>query len=214
MTTSEQVLVVAVLVVPALVWAWQRALARAHTAADAERSATERAEAAAVLAAERARVEAAQQQIHEQHERLAELETERTAHLAVIAEREAAIADLRVQLEGERARNDGERALAEDRITTLTQAEQRLREQFQAVAAETLEKTAGSLGARHNERLESLLKPLGERIQRFEQQVAETFRAETKDRSALRGELSKLFDLNQQMSVEASNLTRALKGDS
>lgn len=47
----------------------------------------------------------------------------------------------------------------------------------------------------------------------FERKVEETYAHERSERGLLRGELSKLMELNQVMSNEAHNLTQALKGE-
>jgi DNA recombination protein RmuC len=62
--------------------------------------------------------------------------------------------------------------------------------------------------------LGEILQPLGERIKEFERKVNEVYLSETRERSSLSEQLRYLLELNQQMSKEANNLTRALKGDS
>jgi len=58
-----------------------------------------------------------------------------------------------------------------------------------------------------------VLNPLKEKIQLFEKKVDETYEKGLKDQTELRAELLKLYDLNHRISEEASNLTKALKGD-
>jgi len=160
--------------------------------------------------------------------RVAELE----AHLAAAAERaerqdreaeqaRARIEELREELERRgnelselRTRLEAERGHSAEKLQLLHEAETRLREQFKLLAGEVLEKTSGNLRERHQERLEQLLTPLRERIGRFEQQVRETYDKETRDRTELRSELKKLFELGMRMSTDATNLTQALKGES
>ena len=63
-----------------------------------------------------------------------------------------------------------------------------------------------------NERLGQLLDPLKERIQSFEKRVEESYQQESRERFSLGKELERLQQLNLRLSDEATNLTRALKG--
>jgi DNA recombination protein RmuC len=58
-----------------------------------------------------------------------------------------------------------------------------------------------------------VLTPLKEKILLFEKKVEDTYQKGLKDQTDLRAELKKLYELNNRMSTEAENLTRALKGD-
>ena len=57
------------------------------------------------------------------------------------------------------------------------------------------------------------MKPLGERIQSFEKQVVQTNKESLERNVALRTEVKKLGELNAQITKEAENLTKAIKGD-
>jgi len=66
----------------------------------------------------------------------------------------------------------------------------------------------------NQEKLDPMLNPLKEKIDSLNKRVEETYEKETKERITLKGELQKIFELNQKLSEDASNLTKALKGDS
>jgi DNA recombination protein RmuC len=53
------------------------------------------------------------------------------------------------------------------------------------------------------------LTPLKEKILLFEKKVEDTYQKGLKDQTDLRAELKKLYELNNRMSTEAENLTRA-----
>ena len=53
-----------------------------------------------------------------------------------------------------------------------------------------------------------------EKIQTFEKHVHEAYDKELRDKISLKQEVKKLYDLNQRISHEANNLTKALKKDS
>lgn len=61
--------------------------------------------------------------------------------------------------------------------------------------------------------LAQLLTPLKERIKDFEAKVHEVYHTEGKERAGLREQITHLFNLNQQITTDTKNLTRALKGD-
>ena len=62
--------------------------------------------------------------------------------------------------------------------------------------------------------LQQLLQPLTGSIKEFKQQVEQAYSAEAKERFALGERIKELVELNNRLSEEAGNLTRALKGDS
>jgi len=63
----------------------------------------------------------------------------------------------------------------------------------------------------HQQQIETLL---GDKIQAFEKRVEETYDKESKQRFALEKEIRTLLEINTRISVEADNLTKALKGES
>lgn len=63
------------------------------------------------------------------------------------------------------------------------------------------------------QRLQLMMDPFKERLKDFERKIEETYSSERSERGNLRGELTKLMDLNLKMSQEANQLTRALRGD-
>ena len=91
--------------------------------------------------------------------------------------------------------------------------EERFKNEFKNLANEILEEKSKKFTQQNRENLDSLLKPLGEKISEFQKRVEETHKEDIKGRSALGQHLSMLQELNQKMSEEAKNLTKALKGD-
>ncbi|PKD45070.1 DNA recombination protein RmuC [Rhodohalobacter barkolensis] len=91
--------------------------------------------------------------------------------------------------------------------------EERFKNEFKNLANEILEEKSKKFTQQNRENLDTLLKPLGEKISEFQKRVEETHKEDIKGRSALGQHLSMLQELNQKMSEEAKNLTKALKGD-
>ncbi|MFZ6011331.1 MAG: DNA recombination protein RmuC [Bacteroidota bacterium] len=86
--------------------------------------------------------------------------------------------------------------------------------QFKNLANEILEEKSKKFTEQNRTNLFDMLKPLGEKISEFEKKVEETNKESITRNAALREQLENLQKLNLQMTREAENLTRALKGDS
>jgi len=89
----------------------------------------------------------------------------------------------------------------------------RLTVQFKNLANDLLEEKSKKFTDQNKVHLEGLLKPLGERIQAFEKQVVLTNKESLERNVALRTEVKKLNELNVQITKEAENLAKAIKGD-
>ena len=82
------------------------------------------------------------------------------------------------------------------------------------MASRILEEKSEKFTLQNKENIKSILNPLEEKIKTFEKKVEDTQKESISMHSALKEQLLGLKDLNQQMTKEATNLTRALKGDS
>lgn len=96
----------------------------------------------------------------------------------------------------------------------LESLQSQFRDEFKNLANEILEEKSRKFTEQNREKLDQLLKPLGEKISEFQKRVEETHKEDIRGRSALDQHLKTLQELNKRMSDEALNLTRALKGDS
>lgn len=85
---------------------------------------------------------------------------------------------------------------------------------FKNLANEIFEEKTKKFTEQNKSGLFDLLKPLGEKIIEFERRVEETHKDSISRNAALREQLENLQRLNVQMTREAENLTRALRGDS
>ena len=86
--------------------------------------------------------------------------------------------------------------------------------EFKNLANEILEEKSKKFTEQNKINLNDILKPLGEKIKDFEKKVEEAYDKESQQRYSLKEEVKRLAELNQQISKEASNLTKALKGES
>ena len=85
---------------------------------------------------------------------------------------------------------------------------------FEILANKILEDKSSKFTQQNKENLKTILDPLQQKIKTFEEKVENTQKESIGMHSALKEQLSNLKDLNLQMSKEALNLTKALKGDS
>lgn len=90
---------------------------------------------------------------------------------------------------------------------------QQMRLEFGQLAQQILDQKSQHLGQQHQQQLQHLLNPFKDRMQSFEQKIEQTYTGEMRERVRLQQELKQLFQLNQQLSQDAQNLTQALKGD-
>lgn len=64
------------------------------------------------------------------------------------------------------------------------------------------------------EHINNLLRPLGDNLKDFKEKVEQVYNTEAKERFSLGERIKDLVELNNRLSEDANNLTRALKGDS
>src|SRR5690606_28894971 len=95
----------------------------------------------------------------------------------------------------------------------LGDARQQLTREFELLAGKIFEEKQERFSKQSKENLEGTLNPLREQLTEFRKRVEDVYERETRDRMSLRAELGHLQELNQRMSQEALNLTRALKGE-
>jgi DNA recombination protein RmuC len=84
---------------------------------------------------------------------------------------------------------------------------------FKNLANDIFEEKSRKFTEQNKSNLFDLLRPLGEKIIEFEKRVEATHKDNITSNSALREQLQMLQKLNVQMTREAENLTRALRGD-
>lgn len=96
----------------------------------------------------------------------------------------------------------------------LLEIQKRLTNDFKNLANEIFEEKSKKFTDLNKVNIGDLLKPLGEKIGTFEKKVEEANKENIARNSALREQLINLKELNVQVTKEAENLTKALKGDS
>jgi len=119
----------------------------------------------------------------------------------------AKIAELQTLLEGERR-------LTREKIALLEQAEKNMTAAFENLANRIIEEKSKKFTEQNKINIGEVLNPLREQLGDFKKKIEDVYDKESKDRVSLHHEITSLKSLNEQMSKDAINLTRALKGDS
>ena len=86
--------------------------------------------------------------------------------------------------------------------------------EFENIANRIFTQKTESFNKLSTESLSNLLKPFGENLAEFKHQVNEVYDKESKQRFSLEDRIKELVTLNKQISDDANNLTKALKGES
>jgi DNA recombination protein RmuC len=85
--------------------------------------------------------------------------------------------------------------------------------EFENVAEKLLKEKSREFTDVNKLSIDAILSPLKQNIKAFEDKVDKVYNMEAAERNTLKGVITQLMELNQTISAEASNLTKALKGD-
>ena len=85
--------------------------------------------------------------------------------------------------------------------------------EFENIANKILDEKTKKFTDQNKTNLDIILNPLKEKIKDFEDKVEKAYKAESTERITLKAEIKNLVDLNKQVSEDANNLTKALKGE-
>jgi len=85
--------------------------------------------------------------------------------------------------------------------------------EFEVIANKILDEKSVKFIEQNKTNMDIILNPLKDNIKRFEEQVQKSYKTESDERITLKTEIKNLVDLNKQISEEANNLAKALKGD-
>lgn len=95
----------------------------------------------------------------------------------------------------------------------LSELRERFATEFKNLANEIFEEKSKKFTDQNKTNLTELLGPLGEKLSEFEKKVEQTNKESLERSTALREQIIGLRELNDRMTKEAENLTKALKGD-
>ena len=96
----------------------------------------------------------------------------------------------------------------------VEQLQEKFTKEFENLANKILDEKTTKFTEQNKENLKNILSPLQDKIQLFEKKVEDTHKESIDYHAALRQQILGLREMNEQMSKETLNLTKALKGDS
>lgn len=109
---------------------------------------------------------------------------------------------------------EAERRSIADKVRSQEEMQKVLREQFSVLASDVIGEQSRRFKEENRESMDMILKPFKDNIQEFRNRVDNIFTQHTEQSGALKNELKRLMELNQQITTETTNLTNALKGNS
>lgn len=155
----------------------------------------------------KARLENAIDTFRKQEDEVNKLKNELKEKNTLITEHYGKIQELKSQNEG-----------LNDKLNTLRKEIDDTRKTFETefknMAQTILDEKTQKFTELNKTNMDNILKPLSENIENFKKKVEETYDKESKERFSLGDRVKELLELNQKISKEATDLTRALKGDS
>ncbi len=105
----------------------------------------------------------------------------------------------------------------EEKFTTLKSELENVHKkyttEFENIANKILDEKSQKFTDQNKTNLDIILNPLKEKIKDFEDKVDKAYKAESTERTTLKAEIKNLIDLNKQVSEDANNLAKALKGE-
>jgi len=113
---------------------------------------------------------------------------------------------LQVRLEEEQRQNA-------EKLALLKGAEEEMKLQFSKLANDIFEQRSKVHAEQNRLQLDTILKPFKEQVNAFGKKIEDNYITETKERHLLKDQIVQLRSLNERLSDDANNLTKALKGE-
>lgn len=95
----------------------------------------------------------------------------------------------------------------------ISDVEKRFNTEFENIAGRLIKQNTKSLNENSSNSLQNILNPLKEDLERFKQNIDDKYVKEAESKASLKTEIESLVKLNEQLSDDAHNLTKALTGN-
>jgi DNA recombination protein RmuC len=119
-----------------------------------------------------------------------------------------------VSLAAVSATREQEQKSSAEKLKLLEQAKNDLSKEFENLANRIFDEKSEKFTKLNKSTVDLTVNPLREQIKEFKERVEFVYDKESKDRQSLLSEIGHLKNLNNQISQDAVNLTKALKGES
>ena len=153
-------------------------------------------------------------QVAEKQGQLEKSDTRNTRHAERIVDLQDEVSQLKARIAELTTLLDDERKQSAEKIALLNEARDQLKSEFQNLAQRIFDDKSRKFAEQNRINMDHLITPLRDQIGDFKKRVEDVYDKESRDRASLQTEIHHLKELNQRISKEALNLTRALKGDS
>nr|WP_243402330.1 DNA recombination protein RmuC [Tamilnaduibacter salinus] len=147
------------------------------------------------------------------HERRQQLDDELSQLRERYEEQTRALSSARESIREYEVTLEEERRATKEKLDLLERNRDSLKQEFENLANRIFDQKSERFSKQTKSSLDTLLNPFREQLQDFRKRVEDVYTHETKDRQALRSQIESLQKLNREITEEASNLTRALRGD-
>lgn len=111
-------------------------------------------------------------------------------------------------------RLEQEKRVSEEKLALLQKAGKDMQNHFENLAQRIFDEHGRKFTSTSKAGMDSVVKPLQEQLGNFRKRLDDIHDRESRDRQNLHNEIVQLKSLNERITQEALNLTRALKGDS
>ena len=132
---------------------------------------------------------------------------------ADVKERDEKIETLTRQLSNAQTRLENEGVALQQLKEQEEEMRKAFRLEFEKLAQDILDAKTQTIQEQSKSQIGLILNPVKDSLIEFEKRINETYRSENRERVELKTELTRLQELNQQLSSDATNLATALKGD-
>lgn len=100
-----------------------------------------------------------------------------------------------------------------DQKAEMQDLQKKFTTEFENIANKILEEKSIKFTAQNKENIDTVLTPLNEKLKSFEEKVQSTYEKGLAERTELKSQIIQLSELNQTLSKDAQNLTKALTYD-
>ena len=146
-------------------------------------------------------------------ERSTLLEKEKSSLENILNSERQKIVDLNSKLSALQSDYNHLQTKLSEQKSEIEELQQKFTKEFENLANRIFDEKTTKFSQQSEKNLQTLLKPLGDKISEFKSKVEETNEKSIHKFGELKQQLEMLKDMNQQMSTDAQNLVKALKGD-
>ncbi len=132
---------------------------------------------------------------------------------ASLSQHEQINSELKTELARQQSAYQHLQTATAEQIALLSDAKKQLTDQFEQLANRIFDEKSQRFQSHSREALELQLKPFRDQLTEFRGRVDHIYSDENRERGELKEQLKNLQEMNRNISKEAQNLTRALKGD-